>query len=297
MNYDKNKIRQYLITDYLTGLGIESVNQEGTRLQYFSPFRNETTPSFWVHLEENKWKDFGLGEKGGDIIELVQRIEKLDFKKALERIHFLINSTQVQQIFERESAYVEKPKRKAMVLNFRALEYQPLIDYCMTRGISERVSKTYLYQIQYLNQYDHKYLGVGMVNVKGGYEIRTFNFKLCLGEKTYTQLTQRPFSKRVMVFEGMFDFLSLMQLKKIYNFSDIGANIIVLHSVSNISHIDLQNYDSIDLFLDNDEAGTKATEKLFEHYSDKQVSDFSKAMYPNHKDLNDFLLCRAKPQK
>ncbi len=295
MHYNIKDLRSYLITDYLDSLGLEKVNESGSRWNYFSPFRNESSPSFWVDLENNTWKDFGRDDKGGDVIDLVQFVEKLSRYKAFERVNFLKNNKSVQNIFERAERK-EKPQRKAMVLNFRQLESNYLIEYCISRGISEKIAKGYLYQIQYLNPHDQKFVAVGMVNVKGGYEIRSKSFKACIGEKSYTQLTQRPFSKKVMVFEGMFDFLSMMQIKKIDSFYNIGANIIVLHSLSCINHIDLKNYETIDLFLDNDDAGIKATEKLIEQYQEKQIIDFSKILYPNAKDLNEFLLCQ-RPQK
>lgn len=292
MHHDIKKIREYSIIDYLSTLGLEPVAENEREAKYFSPLREENSPSFSVLIKDNKWKDFGTDIWKSDVIELVQRVEKLSFSKALDRINFLINNNEVNKIFERVSKH-EKPLKKTAIINAKPIDHHVLIDYCKNRGIEEQIARAYLYQVNYLNPNDQKFFAIGIYNVKGGCEIRGFkNFKTCIGEKTFTQITQRPFSTRVMIFEGMFDFLSLIQLKRIKHFSDLGANVIVLHSISCLGHTDLKNYESIDLFLDNDDAGKKATEKIFDQYPEKTICDFSQSLYPNHKDLNDFLLCQ-----
>ncbi len=294
MHYDIKRLKEYPITDYLATLGLQPVAENDREAKYFSPLREENNPSFSVLLKENTWKDFGTDLWKSDVIDLVQQVEKLSRYEAFSRVHFLINNNEVNKIFERIPKE-EKPLKKSAIINARPLDNHILIDYCKSRGIDETIARTYLYQVNYLNPNDQKFFAIGMYNTKGGCEIRGFkNFKTCIGEKTYTQLTQRPFSKRVMIFEGMFDFLSLIQLKKIGQFSDLGANVIVLHSISCLGHTNLKNYVSIDLFLDNDDAGKKATEKVFDQYPDKTVCDFSQALYPNHKDLNDYLLCQKR---
>jgi DNA primase len=41
---------------------------------YASPYRNEITPAFKVNLEKNIWVDFGDGNAGGTLIDLVLKM-------------------------------------------------------------------------------------------------------------------------------------------------------------------------------------------------------------------------------
>jgi len=300
MTYDIKKLKEFQLTDYLQSLGFEPVSQSGSRLLYFSPLHPENTPSFWIDTATNTYKDFGLDELGGDVIDLVQKIEKLSRKQAFGRVHVMKNNRESIDVLER-ATYKEKPKKKAMVLNARPLESEYLIKYCQSRGIDEKIAKLYLYQVQYLNPDDKKFIAVGMVNNKGGYEIRSKygdkGFKACIGEKTYSIIAQRPQSNKLYLFEGMFDFLSMMQIKKVTNRSDIGADCIVLNSLSCLSHVNFNAYKQIILFLDNDDAGKKAAEKIQKENSVIEFQDMAKTYYPNHKDLNEFLLCHQSPKK
>jgi len=49
------------------------------------PFHQEKTPSFFVNRQRQSWHCFGC-DKGGDVISLVQGIEGMDFRDALEHL-------------------------------------------------------------------------------------------------------------------------------------------------------------------------------------------------------------------
>lgn len=294
MNYDIKKLKEFQITDYLQDLGFEAVTEKGNMLLFFSPLHPEKNPSFWVNTATNTYKDFGLDEKGGDVIDLVQRAERISRYKAFERVQFLKNNRESINILER-ATYVEKPKRKTIVLNAKPLESEHLLKYCKSRGISKNIAQLYLYQVQYLNPHDQKFTAVGMVNNKGGYEIRskygTNDFKACIGEKSFSIVRQRPPSSTLYLFEGMFDFLSMMEMKKVNDRSSIGVDCIVLNSLSCISHVDFNAYKTVCLFLDNDDAGRKAADKIKSQNPLIEFNDIAQSYYPNHKDLNAYLIC------
>jgi DNA primase len=63
-------IKQISITGYLQRHGYTPAQTKGINHWYYSPFRQEQTPSFKVNTERNLWYDFGTGEHG-DIIDLV----------------------------------------------------------------------------------------------------------------------------------------------------------------------------------------------------------------------------------
>ena len=62
--------KSIVLADYLQSLGITPCKKQGANLWYYSPFREETEPSFKVNTARNEWYDFGLG-KGGNIIDFV----------------------------------------------------------------------------------------------------------------------------------------------------------------------------------------------------------------------------------
>lgn len=84
------------------------------------------------------------------------------------------------------------------------------------------------------------------------------------------------------------DYLSAMQL------GIIASDWLVLNSVSNVEKAvrALHGYERIDCFLDNDEAGQRAFQKLRDSFGDKVIDRSS--LYADHKDLNDYLLSQRQ---
>ena len=56
------------MVDYLSSLGFKPAKVTRNDYWYISPFREETTPSFKVNRNINRWYDFGEG-KGGNIVD------------------------------------------------------------------------------------------------------------------------------------------------------------------------------------------------------------------------------------
>ena len=78
--------KHVLITDYLASRGIQPHIEQRGQFLYFSPLRDERTPSFWVDPQKNLFNDFGNTKHGGDIIRLVQLLEKCDFVSAVKHL-------------------------------------------------------------------------------------------------------------------------------------------------------------------------------------------------------------------
>lgn len=87
------------------------------------------------------------------------------------------------------------------------------------------------------------------------------------------------------------DFLSAERL----GYND-GNDSVVLNSVSNLNKAIpyLQQYPLVLSYLDNDVAGRAALARLQREFGDK-VADKS-SLYPNHKDLNEYLVANIKKQ-
>jgi Toprim-like len=208
-------------------------------------------------------------------------------------VHLFSKTNEVQRIMQNAVYLPPTSKRKNMLLGVYPLTSPTLLEYANSRGISQKVARYWAMCIQYLAPNDYKYFGLGMRNNAEGYEVRSSKFAGCVGEKTFTffQSTARG-HQLLSVFEGLFDFLSYCEIKKVYSRDNLASDILILHSVSTLQHFDYSNYEVFNLFLDNDKAGEKATEYFYENHSDKLILDFSKALYPNSKDLNDYLVCQ-----
>ena len=67
-----------IASDYL------KVTKAGSYYKSLCPFHTEKTPSFIINPERQTWHCFGSCGVGGDVIELVIRIEKINFTEALK---------------------------------------------------------------------------------------------------------------------------------------------------------------------------------------------------------------------
>ena len=86
------------------------------------------------------------------------------------------------------------------------------------------------------------------------------------------------------------DYLSAMQL------GIIASDWLVLNSVSNVEKAvnALHGYERIECFLDNDEAGRRTFQRLYDCFGEKVIDRSS--LYADHKDLNEFLLSKNAEQ-
>ena len=68
-----------------------AVEGSGLSRRACCPFHEDRVPSFRVYLNTNRYYCFGCGAKG-DVIELVQRLEGVSFRQALQRLAAVTNS-------------------------------------------------------------------------------------------------------------------------------------------------------------------------------------------------------------
>ena len=131
-----------------------------------------------------------------------------------------------------------------------------------------------------------RYYAIGFRNDAGGLELRNRFFKGCIPPKDIS--LKRNGSDVCAVFEGFMDYLSAMQL------GIIASDWLVLNSISNVEKAVkvLQGYERIECYLDNDEAGQRAFQKLRDSFGDKVIDRSS--LYADHKDLNDYLLSQRQ---
>src|SRR4030081_2334718 len=65
--------------------GYVPLQRSGREFKGLCPFHAEKTPSFTVSQELQVWYCFGCQE-GGDLFKFIERIERIDFRQALEML-------------------------------------------------------------------------------------------------------------------------------------------------------------------------------------------------------------------
>ena len=277
---DARQMREIPIADFLNAMGIHPQKQKGNILWYNAPYRKERTPSFKVDTNKNVWFDFGIG-KGDDIFDLAgEFIGSGDF---LLRAAFIAKSgTCPLPALERP----QRKEEKELVFEdiwVRPLQDAKLLGYLEERGINAHVAIPNCEEVRYRVR-GKRYYVIGFRNMSGGMELRNRFFKGCIPPKDIS--LKRNGSDVCSVLEGFMDYLSAIQL------GIIASDWLVLNSVSNVEKAvrALHGYERIDCFLDNDEAGRKTFQRLYDCFGDKVINRSS--LYAEHKDLNEFLLSK-----
>ena len=146
-----------------------------------------------------------------------------------------------------------------------------------------------------------RYQAIGFANPSGGYELRNNGtFKGTIAPKDITPVftdkqTEHAIDNTlpVYVFEGFMDFLSFLSMKE-----EITSVCLVLNSVSNVArairYLNDHNLTHIRTFLDNDEAGRRATNDFIR--TGFNVEDMS-VYYRNYKDLNEYHVYRVREKQ
>ena len=254
-------------------------SKDNRRTAFYLAFdREEKTPSLSVNYEKNTAFDFGTGMKY-DNVSLIQGIKNCSVSEALEYLKRFDYSIPINKKMENEDF---KPKSGYQILEIKEVEHPSLVEYLKSRKLD--FLKSELKEIHYeLN--GKNYFGLGFKNDSDGYEIRNPYIKLCLGKKDLTSINNQ--SNMLRIFEGFADYLSFKILEK--SLEKEPSDYIILNSVSMISKVknQLENYQSVELFLDNDRTGDSVTEILKKQNSN--ISD-ERFLFKNHKDLNEFLI-------
>lgn len=283
----KNRVR---LEDYLLSIGLSPVKRYGPYLWYNSPLRKDSNPSFLVNTHLQLWNDVGSGA-GGDIIDLVRKLFSKDVKDSIEHLTEYINGNFPNLDFGNLAKQIDSDdtdQHANIIYDLQPIEHPALIAYISRRLISYSIAALYCDQITY--RYQNKQgFGLSFANDRGGYVVRNKYVKFNIGHAASTLINGQ--NNRVLdVFEGFFDFLSYMVL----NNSDLPENdTLVLNSTvfinKNLNRF--KEYEKLNLFLDNDEEGERATKQICQAFSN--ATDRSE-MYDGFKDLNDYIVNRNK---
>ena len=301
---DLSRIKRYPIVEYLERKGIKPVRKTPTYAMYRSPLREETHPSFKVDTEKNLWIDYAEG-RGGSIIDLCMRLESCTL---LEAICHLGRNAPDDSAYSSRNDFASNYFQPSMVANgARKLisisdTLPPHLQEYLTkvRCINLENAKPFLKCISYEVK-GRRYQAIGFANPSGGYELRdNGTFKGTIAPKDITPVftdkqTEHAIDNTlpVCVFEGFMDFLSFLSMKE-----EITSVCLVLNSVSNVArairYLNDHNLTHIRTFLDNDEAGRRATNDFIR--TGFNVEDMS-VYYRNYKDLNEYHVYRVREKQ
>ena len=276
-----------------------------SEIWYFSPFNlNQKTPSFKLNINLNTWFDFTIG-KGGKIIDLIIQMKDYSIPETLtflNEIRSSLNSTlfsfpqQSEKIFFNKNNNLSnqknsdsKKKDTLEILKIRNLKNPILLEYIVSRKISIDIAKKFLSEIYFINNSNNKnYFACAWENKNKGWEWNNKYGKGVIGNKNITLIEGSVKCSNLLIFEGFFDFLSYLSFieKK-----QLKSEYLILNSVTQIKKafkfISDNSFNKIFLYLDNDQAGNKATDEFSK--INKNISDERK-LYKNYKDFNEFLI-------
>ena len=274
-------IKQIAITDYLQQQGYAPARVQGIHYWYYSPLRNESTPSFKVNTERNQWYDFGSGEHG-DIIDLVCALHRCTISETIRLL------SGAKQVAHQEFSFGGERKiseRKLEILSAQPLSNPYLLRYLAARAIPLPVASAYCSEVLFQNM-NRTYYAIGFANDALGWEIRNMYFKGCIAPKAITTIKRG--TDCLQIFEGFMDFLSWQVLNPSSSFDAI-----VLNSLALLPRIKEQiaSYREVESFLDNDDAGHKSFAVLKQVFP--QIVDGA-TRYPEHKDLNEWLVAQSQ---
>jgi len=152
---------------------VPNLKRSGRNYFGLCPFHKEKTPSFSVNPELGLFKCFGCGE-GGDVIKFLERIEGLDFPKALELAATKAGVT-LKKTFSKESQKFKEEKEKIIEANQLSAKF---FNYILLKHASGELCRKYVEK----RKIDKREIDTFLI----GYAPNTFNgLKGFLNKKGY----------------------------------------------------------------------------------------------------------------
>lgn len=276
-----NKI---LVEEVLQFLGHFPTKQNEKEAWFINPFSKENDASFKINKNLNYWYLFSEGI-GGNNIDLMKKYLNASISEVLKWAENQNFSSFHQQSGNYKLFNLPKTYE---IVEVKDIQHPALVQYLKSRKVE---GQKHLIQEIHYQMNNKNYFGIGFKNDSDGYEIRNAYSKICLGKKDITTIKNN--SKSLLVFEGFFDFLSFKNIEE--SLENEPSDYMILNSVSMINKIKnlLENYEKLDLYFDNDEAGNRAVEII---KNENNEAEDCRVLYSDFKDLNEWL-SHNSPQK
>jgi DNA primase len=267
------------LEEVLLSLGYLPTKQNEKEAWYLNPFADESQASFKIHKSLNYWYLFSEGI-GGNNTAFMKKYLNTSVNEVLEWAEKQNFSSFQNQNFPNQK--LENLPKNYEILDVKEIQHPALLEYLKSRKVESQTE--FLKEIHY-RMNDKNYFGIGFKNDSDGYEIRNKYLKICLGKKDVSTIKNGSDSLRI--FEGFFDFISFKSIEK--SLGNKHSDYLILNSVSMISNIknSLQDYENIELYFDNDEAGNRAVEII---RNENENAEDCRILYSDFKDLNDWMI-------
>lgn len=278
------KARAVCIVKTMAKAGHFPSRETGKEAWFPSPFRSETQASFKVSKTKNLWFDHGAGF-GGNVIDLVLRLYECRVPDALG----FLSDVPFSFSFHPQP-FVSPSKDGLIVTSANPIWHYGLKAYLKERNITLETAKEYCKEVHYSHRGNH-YYAIGLQNDSGGWELRNKYYKNSASPKDITWL-QNSY-RNLIVTEGMFDFLTLIDL---FNHYKDSYDFLVLNSLAFVERAKtfLPYYETVELYLDNDKAGKLAMDRFMEN--NKNCIDRSN-LYRDYKDINGMWIGRQDEER
>ena len=274
-----NQFNTIPLEEVLLSIGHLPTKQNEKEAWYLNPFGTENHASFKLNKRLNIWYLFSEGI-GGNNTNFMQKFLNTSISEILiwaENQNF--SSFQNQKILNRN---FENFLKTYEITEVKEIQHPALLEYLKSRKVENQTE--YIKEIHY-QMNGKNYFGIGFKNDSDGYEIRNAYSKIFLGKKDISIINID--SNSIRIFEGFFDFLSF---KNVENYLEKEASdYLILNSVSMIAKIKntIKDYENIELYFDNDDAGNRAVEII---KSENENAEDCRILYSDFKDLNDWLI-------
>lgn len=288
--------KQIPIPRLLQTLGVTQVLEKGSSIWYHSPCSpsGDKTPSLQVSLDGYMFTDWSTG-RSGNIIDLAMAIRGTNsVSEALEFIASLTGearpslSSSIRTSHSVSTQNVRKPQKPRIeIIETSPLHSPALLDYVSRRNIPATIAMRYCSEVLFRVAGQKRmapYYAIGFQNNSGGFELRNAFAKMATAPKDITTIGNVN-SGYALVFEGCFDFLTAAALG-IFDCQHSYAIVLNTTSLLNRAFDSLTGAASVECYLDNDDAGRRATRTIMETKIGI-VTDCS-SFYQHYKDLNEY---------
>lgn len=265
------------MVQYLARIGISPKKNIGNDCWFLSPFREERTPSFKVDSKNNVWYDFGAGH-GGTLVDFGIQYYKCTVGEFLNKLDGGLTT------YHHQIDPIQQREKKINVTAVSDITHPALINYLSQRHIPLSIATRFCKEVNF-DLLGKGNFGIGFQNLSGGYELRNKFFKGSSSPKDYTHI-QNGYEK-IKVIEGFIDFLSFLTL-----YPDAKSDFLILNSLSFFERakIVMENYPSVQLYLDGDKAGQNCSRDAI---ASNPIYEDKSSCFKGYEDLNDFL-CKSR---
>ena len=166
---EREELQRVPVEDILKAFGKST--EHGRDNLYKSPFRDETTPSFHVSREGNRWYDFGIG-KGGSSGTLVCLLLGCDGGKAYDFLASISMTYMNPSVSSDQTVETRKagPSRIVIKSANRQFHDRGLVSNAHKRGISPNTLSCYCREVLFTYEGHPGYRNscIGFPNNRGG---------------------------------------------------------------------------------------------------------------------------------